>query len=114
MVHEIGHMFGLKHCIFYSCVMNGSNHLEENKNKGMELCPVCVRKLHENLQFDMLDRYSALANVCKETNSEVYKKDGNLYEKIADLIRASYGKNYSSKGSSSNSLPNEENKESQK
>lgn len=25
MVHEIGHMFGLKHCIYYECTMNGGN-----------------------------------------------------------------------------------------
>ena len=23
--HEIGHMFGIKHCIYYSCCMNGNN-----------------------------------------------------------------------------------------
>lgn len=25
MVHEIGHMFGMIHCIFYECIMNGFN-----------------------------------------------------------------------------------------
>ena len=30
MTHEIGHMFGLKHCIFYECSMNGSNSYEES------------------------------------------------------------------------------------
>ena len=27
MAHEISHMFGLKHCIYYECIMNGSNSL---------------------------------------------------------------------------------------
>jgi archaemetzincin len=27
MSHEITHMFGVRHCIFYKCLMNGSNHL---------------------------------------------------------------------------------------
>ena len=29
MTHELCHMFGIKHCVFYNCCMNGSNHLEE-------------------------------------------------------------------------------------
>ena len=31
MVHELGHMFGLPHCVFFSCCMNGSNHDEESQ-----------------------------------------------------------------------------------
>jgi len=57
MVHEIGHMFGRRHCIYYSCVMNGSNHMQENLKKPMELCPICLRKLQSNLKFDILERY---------------------------------------------------------
>lgn len=30
LVHEIGHLLGLDHCVFYSCCMNGSGHLEED------------------------------------------------------------------------------------
>lgn len=26
----------------------------------MELCPVCLRKLHSNLKFDILERYRQL------------------------------------------------------
>ena len=29
MAHELGHMFGLKHCIYYECLMNGLNSAEE-------------------------------------------------------------------------------------
>jgi archaemetzincin len=54
MVHEVTHMFGLKHCIYYSCIMNGSNHLEEGGKKPLELCPVCLRKLQLSLNFDIL------------------------------------------------------------
>lgn len=28
MTHEIGHMFGLKHCIYYHCAMCGSMHAD--------------------------------------------------------------------------------------
>lgn len=49
MAHEIGHMFGLRHCIYFSCLMSGSNHLEETNAKPIEFCPVCIRKLQSNL-----------------------------------------------------------------
>lgn len=29
MCHEIGHQFGLRHCIYYECLMNGINSAEE-------------------------------------------------------------------------------------
>ena len=46
MVHEIGHMFGLRHCIYYECLMNGLNSAEEQRQGGIRiLCPVCQKKL---------------------------------------------------------------------
>jgi archaemetzincin len=33
MVHEIGHMFGLEHCTYFECTMNGSNSYEESCRK---------------------------------------------------------------------------------
>jgi archaemetzincin len=29
MVHELSHLFGLAHCIYYECTMNGVAHSEE-------------------------------------------------------------------------------------
>ncbi len=48
LLHETGHMFGMQHCIYFSCLMNGSNHLEEADSQPLHLCPVCLRKLHWN------------------------------------------------------------------
>ncbi len=79
--------------------MNGSNHINENKGKPLEMCPVCIRKLHENVKFDMLERYNALAKACKATNSDVFKKDGDWYSKVADSLTEAYGKNYLHKNS---------------
>lgn len=42
--------------------MNGSNHYEEAVRKVPHLCPVCLRKLQLALQFDLLERYEALAD----------------------------------------------------
>lgn len=31
MVHEIGHMYGMTHCTFYECIMNGFNSYQEQR-----------------------------------------------------------------------------------
>lgn len=58
--HEIGHIFGLKHCQWLHCVMEGSNHLEESDRRPLSLCPICLRKLQSGIGFKMADRYKAL------------------------------------------------------
>jgi len=45
MCHEIGHMFGLKHCTYYKCLMNGSMSSEEGSRKPAYLCIICLKKL---------------------------------------------------------------------
>lgn len=60
MVHEIGHMFGLLHCVYFRCLMNGSNHLAEADARPMHLCPACLRKLHHSVGFDPVARYQRL------------------------------------------------------
>lgn len=61
LAHETAHMFGLWHCIYYSCVVNGSNHLVETDSRPQHLCPVCLRKLRHNIGFDPVRRYQDLA-----------------------------------------------------
>lgn len=39
----------MKHCIYYNCLMNGSNNDTEAKNKAFALCPVCHKKLKHAL-----------------------------------------------------------------
>jgi archaemetzincin len=60
LAHETSHMFGLTHCTFFNCLMNGSNHLAESDRRPLHLCPVCLRKLQWISGFDVLARYSAL------------------------------------------------------
>jgi len=45
MVHEIAHLFGIVHCGFWSCLMNGSGHLEEDFSQSIHLCPVDLHKV---------------------------------------------------------------------
>ena len=60
LAHETSHMFGLTHCTFFNCLMNGSNHLAESDRRPLHLCPVCLRKLQWSVGFDVLARYTAL------------------------------------------------------
>ncbi len=61
LVHETGHMFGLQHCIYFACVMNGANHMVETDRQPQALCPVCLRKLQFATGFDARKRYESLA-----------------------------------------------------
>ncbi|MCW1925740.1 archaemetzincin [Luteolibacter arcticus] len=61
LTHEMGHMFGIRHCIHYECNMNGVNHLAEADAAPMHLCPVCLRKVYHAIRFDPVERYEALS-----------------------------------------------------
>ncbi len=78
MAHEVGHMFGLAHCVHYQCVMNGSNHLEESDRRPHHLCPECLRKLHWSIGFDAAERYRQL---------EAFYRDAGMIAE-ADFVAA--------------------------
>uniref|UniRef100_A0A2K6TYI2 Archaemetzincin-2 n=1 Tax=Saimiri boliviensis boliviensis TaxID=39432 RepID=A0A2K6TYI2_SAIBB len=60
LTHEIGHIFGLRHCQWLACLMQGSNHLEEADRRPLNLCPICLRKLQCAVGFGIVERYKAL------------------------------------------------------
>jgi len=62
LAHEICHMFGMDHCVFYNCLVAGSNHQEESDRHPLHLCPVCLRKLHRGAGMTVVPRYQALAS----------------------------------------------------
>jgi archaemetzincin len=66
LVHETSHMFGMQHCIYFNCVMNGANHLQEFDARPMHLCPVCLRKLFWSTGSDVKERYERLQAAYRE------------------------------------------------
>lgn len=66
--HEISHLFGLRHCAYYQCIllklfigaMNGSNHIEEDESKPLEICHICLRKLEFSAKILIKERYEQL------------------------------------------------------
>lgn len=45
VIHEMGHMFGLMHCHFPSCVMRSSTYVEDIDQKSQHLCSKCRSKI---------------------------------------------------------------------
>jgi len=70
LTHETAHMFGLAHCIYFKCVMNGSNHLQESDARPLHLCPVCLRKLQWSIGFDVVKHYEHLHQFCQRAGFE--------------------------------------------
>ncbi|MBW1656589.1 Zn-dependent protease [Flavobacterium quisquiliarum] len=66
--HEIGHMFGLYHCIEANCVMNGTNSMVETDKHTLRLCSLCQRKLNSGFKYDNLKRLKELEKYFKESN----------------------------------------------
>ena len=60
-MHETGHMFSMKHCIKYECLMSGTNHLDETDRRPLDNCPECMAKLAWAMDYDPAERYKDLA-----------------------------------------------------
>merc|ERR1719171_3415332 len=66
LCHEVGHLFRIKHCVWWECVMNGSNGDWESAGRPLALCPTDLAKLQESLGFDLAEREAALASALEE------------------------------------------------
>ncbi|MGD9561650.1 MAG: archaemetzincin [Pyrinomonadaceae bacterium] len=60
-MHETGHMFSMKHCTKYECLMSGTNHLAETDRRPLDNCPECMAKLAWAMDYDPAERYKKLA-----------------------------------------------------
>ena len=82
--HEIGHIFGMDHCVRYKCTMNGSNSLPESDSRPIHLCPSCLKKLQWNLGFDPIERYRKLRDFYARIGQ---KGDAEFLTKQIDRLR---------------------------
>jgi predicted Zn-dependent protease len=84
MLHEIGHMFGMKHCTWYNCLMRGSNGaMVEHQPNYLHLCPVCLHKLQWSLGCSIAGNYAELLDLFQpfEESSEAFKVDCDFLRK---------------------------------
>ncbi len=84
LTHEIGHLFGIDHCIYYECLMNGSGHLEEDFSQPLFLCPVDLRKLFQLVGFDVIQRYEQLLEFSAENQ---FEEESDLLEKRLEILK---------------------------
>jgi len=48
-IHELGHTFGLRHCLNIGCVLNASTYVEEIDLKTERFCPDCWSEIQKEL-----------------------------------------------------------------
>jgi archaemetzincin len=65
-VHETGHMFSMRHCTKYECVMSGTNHIGETDRRPIDACPECMAKIAWMNKEKPLDRYNRLVVFAKK------------------------------------------------
>lgn len=82
--HEIGHMFGLRHCIEANCVMNGTNNIAETDMHSIRLCSLCQLKLQSGFNYDNVKRLKELEKYFKENN---LVEDLELMQKDLEKIK---------------------------
>jgi len=63
--HETGHMFSMRHCTKYECVMSGTNHLAETDRRPIDACPECMAKICWLSDITAKERYKKLASFAK-------------------------------------------------
>ena len=64
--HELGHCFGMGHCVYYACVMQGTASLAEDVRQPPYLCPVDLARLLRATGADEKERYEAILGFCEE------------------------------------------------
>eukprot|EP01084_Bolivina_argentea_P290267 498552_1 len=89
LVHEMGHLFGIAHCTWFHCRMNGSTTAFGSTDKQivgkipLHFCPSCLQKLH----WSRLNKLGVRIN--KKLKKNVNLKPLNIidrYNKIADVL----------------------------
>ncbi|KAJ5335206.1 Peptidase M54 archaemetzincin [Penicillium brevicompactum] len=63
--HELGHCFGIAHCVYYACSMQGSASICEDARQPPYLCPVDLVKVLSATGSSASDRYEALLTFCE-------------------------------------------------
>lgn len=85
-VHEVMHLFGFEHCIYYLCLMNGTNCEEEMDGQLIYLCPICLRKMYSLFQkkdFNIIQMYKNLFELSKKIG---FEEEANWYENRLKIL----------------------------
>ncbi|KAJ2991236.1 hypothetical protein NUW58_g342 [Xylaria curta] len=75
LAHELGHCFGMDHCIYFACSMQGTSGIAEDVRQPPYLCPVCLEKVAHAIACEFQER--------DQTGKEEYVKE--RYKAIAEF-----------------------------
>ena len=95
--HELGHCFGMGHCVYYACVMQGTASLAEDVRQPPYLCPVDLAKVLRATTAKEEERYEALLEFCKG------RRETPMFAALGawvDAMIGELGQDQSSKGNS--------------
>ena len=79
--HEVGHCFGIGHCVYYACSMQGTASVIEDARQPPYLCPVDLEKMLKATGADVVERYEAILDFCKKF------REAHLFAAYAAWIR---------------------------
>lgn len=83
--HETGHLFSIRHCTKYECLMSGSNHLAETDRRPIDACPECTAKVCWLSDIDQKARYDKLAAFCRKNGM---KKEADEFGRNSRAVNA--------------------------
>lgn len=64
--HELGHCFGIDHCVSYACSMQGTASIIEDARQPPYLCPIDLAKVLKSTGTDGNERYQKLWEFCEK------------------------------------------------
>lgn len=81
--HETGHMFSMRHCTKYECLMSGMNHLAETDRRPLDVCPECAAKIFWAMPYEPEERYAKLAKFWAE---QKFTEEEKLFTRKAEAV----------------------------
>ncbi|MBX3245518.1 MAG: hypothetical protein KF685_13780 [Acidobacteria bacterium] len=91
-MHETGHMFSMRHCTKYECLMSGTNHLSETDRRPVDTCPECTAKIAWAMKYDPKERYERLAKFWEKHKRPEIAKEFRDKAKAVSSLAASAGR----------------------
>lgn len=83
--HELGHCFGIDHCVYWACSMQGTASIVEDHRQPPFLCPVDLSKVLRATGANERDRYEAMLRFCDKWRGD------RLFAAYGAWIRAVLG-----------------------
>ncbi|CAI7592113.1 unnamed protein product [Penicillium pancosmium] len=81
--HELGHCFGIDHCMYYACSMQGTASVGEDASQPPYLCPIDLAKVLHATSTTSIGRYNALLAFCEKS----HRKNEHIFAPFAAWIR---------------------------